>query len=560
MKVHFHFYIPTSLRARFVTGYRREGRRLTHFVALELPKTLPSPAVQSRWLSEPIKALIIPATSFVANRSGYPTLFPHTQTFLGSLFRLKTTPWILLRNAGPIPGADDPHAVIELPDGFLPSDAKSTARGASGAHETALLQARTQKDPLAHLRYLRYLQRNQPKQTPVECYGAGYQDYLQVPLQPLAQNLESLTYEVFEKDPVKYDLYEEALRRALRDWVDQKKPTSGPNGRILVAVVGAGRGPLVTRALHAAETERVSIELWAVEKNPHAFVLLQRRNRDTWGGRVRLACADMRGWPGPQMPQAVDKKIRTVKGQVDVLVSELLGSFGDNELSPECLDGVRHHLASQGISIPRNYTALLTPVAAPKIHAHIAQCASYDSNAAETPAVVWLHGIDYLSTSAQNAQHSASASYASAARPSTDDGSSATPATVPPVMAPNVLTAWSFTHGPQKSIAESGDSMVATLNARNRRHTRLTFRCAHRGVCHGLAGYFEAELYPGVSLSTNPNTMAQHSKDMISWFPFFFPLKVSASVVQPPASSSPCADSHLRSGQCSVDSLDVAAD
>ena len=25
--------------------------------------------------------------------------------------------------------------------------------------------------------------------------------------------------------------------------------------------------------------------------------------------------------------------------KVDILVSELLGSFGDNELSPECLDG-----------------------------------------------------------------------------------------------------------------------------------------------------------------------------------------------------------------------------
>ncbi len=25
--------------------------------------------------------------------------------------------------------------------------------------------------------------------------------------------------------------------------------------------------------------------------------------------------------------------------QADILVSELLGSFGDNELSPECLDG-----------------------------------------------------------------------------------------------------------------------------------------------------------------------------------------------------------------------------
>jgi protein arginine N-methyltransferase 5 len=30
--------------------------------------------------------------------------------------------------------------------------------------------------------------------------------------------------------------------------------------------------------------------------------------------------------------------------KVDVLVSELLGSFGDNELSPECLDGVTRFL------------------------------------------------------------------------------------------------------------------------------------------------------------------------------------------------------------------------
>ncbi len=30
--------------------------------------------------------------------------------------------------------------------------------------------------------------------------------------------------------------------------------------------------------------------------------------------------------------------------QGDILVSELLGSFGDNELSPECLDGVQPFL------------------------------------------------------------------------------------------------------------------------------------------------------------------------------------------------------------------------
>ena len=35
--------------------------------------------------------------------------------------------------------------------------------------------------------------------------------------------------------------------------------------------------------------------------------------------------------------------------KVDILITELLGSFGDNELSPECLDGAvrflkREHL------------------------------------------------------------------------------------------------------------------------------------------------------------------------------------------------------------------------
>ena len=30
--------------------------------------------------------------------------------------------------------------------------------------------------------------------------------------------------------------------------------------------------------------------------------------------------------------------------KADILVSELLGSFGDNELSPECLDGAQRYL------------------------------------------------------------------------------------------------------------------------------------------------------------------------------------------------------------------------
>jgi protein arginine N-methyltransferase 5 len=39
-----------------------------------------------------------------------------------------------------------------------------------------------------------------------------------------------------------------------------------------------------------------------------------------------------------------------------------LGSFGDNELSPECLDGAQRFLKHDGINIPVSYTALIAPV------------------------------------------------------------------------------------------------------------------------------------------------------------------------------------------------------
>ena len=36
--------------------------------------------------------------------------------------------------------------------------------------------------------------------------------------------------------------------------------------------------------------------------------------------------------------------------KIDILITELLGSFGDNELSPECLDGAARFLKRELIS------------------------------------------------------------------------------------------------------------------------------------------------------------------------------------------------------------------
>ena len=68
-----------------------------------------------------------------------------------------------------------------------------------------------------------------------------------------------------------------------------------------------------------------------------------------------------------------------------------------------------------------------------------------------------------------------------------------------------------------------------SANKHNERHARLTFNLRDRAVCHGLAGYFEAVLYPGVELSTNPINVEEKSPGMMSWFPLFFSLKVSFS-------------------------------
>ena len=74
-------------------------------------------------------------------------------------------------------------------------------------------------------------------------------------------------------------------------------------------------------------TELESSEVWSGPPNPAVgFHTGGRKRHDPAWRDVVVVPGDMRRVAG-----GFDR--------VDCLVSELLGSFGDNELSPECLDG-----------------------------------------------------------------------------------------------------------------------------------------------------------------------------------------------------------------------------
>ncbi|KOS21765.1 Protein arginine N-methyltransferase skb1 [Escovopsis weberi] len=477
------------------------------FVALRVPKVMPEKDLQNRWFAEPLHYLTFSSETFQSNKAGYPSLSKHHQAMIFSYMRLKSAPWFLLCDLGPDVSRIGDQAPSQ-PASLAEADFPSLAEASTMANQKPRSEAYTD--------YLKWLETQQPPFSILETPTlTSFQDWLQSPLQPLSDNLESATYEVFEGDPVKYDQYELAITEALREWKELGRPTS-KEGVIVMAVAGSGRGPLVTRALRAAETTGANVEIWAVEKNPNAYVYLLRQNQLVWNGKVRVIKTDMRAWKGPVVSESPETG--PVHGKVDILISELLGSFGDNELSPECLDGIQHLLSKpHGISIPKSYTAHVSPISTPKLYADIFARAQTDRTAFDTPWVVRLFALDFVSQRVPG--H------------------------------PRFQQTWEFSHPIPEATIEvvnarrsggvvggGGGSMAgaAGANDHNSRFCHLVFVCRTRGVAHGLAGYFESTLYEcqtegnegrRVEISIHPERIDQKSKDMISWFPIFFPFK-----------------------------------
>ncbi|XP_055393061.1 protein arginine N-methyltransferase 5 isoform X3 [Capricornis sumatraensis] len=212
-------------------------------VALEIGADLPSNHVIDRWLGEPIKAAILPTSIFLTNKKGFPVLSKMHQRLIFRLLKLEVQFIITGTN-----------------------------------HHS-------EKEFCSYLQYLEYLSQNRPPPNAYELFAKGYEDYLQSPLQPLMDNLESQTYEVFEKDPIKYSQYQQAIYKCLLDRVPEEEKDT--NIQVLM-VLGAGRGPLVNASLRAAKQADRRIKLYAVEKNPNAVVTLENWQFEEWGSQAQF--------------------------------------------------------------------------------------------------------------------------------------------------------------------------------------------------------------------------------------------------------------------------------
>ena len=127
-----------------------------------------------RWKGEPVRAIIIPKKLFRQNGKGYPVLLRHHQNIILSLAHL------------------EPYIVIEV----------NSIEGNSNIIIYVQVEEEDHNDEEFHF-YAAYITKGLwTKRKDIDSIAqmtTGFEDTLQMPLQPLMDHLESCTYEVFEK-------------------------------------------------------------------------------------------------------------------------------------------------------------------------------------------------------------------------------------------------------------------------------------------------------------------------------------------------------------------------
>ena len=173
-------------------------------------------------------------------------------------------------------------------------------------------------------------------------------------LDPLNPPLSHFEYEDLERDRAKYFLYFAAILAACRQKLGEVQDDTPRETPPAILVLGAGHGRLVTLALEAARealqgmpcSAPFSVEV--LDANPEAIAFLRsafRHRRD-----VTVHEAVLVGASAPKPPSVL--RLRTA---CDIVVSEVFGSFGDNEFLPEISAEAAFFARPRAIIIPASW-------------------------------------------------------------------------------------------------------------------------------------------------------------------------------------------------------------
>ncbi|XP_039256047.2 protein arginine N-methyltransferase 5-like isoform X2 [Styela clava] len=180
---------------------------------------------------------------------------------------------------------------------------------------------------------------------------------------PLWPPWSTLEYEAMERDTAKYFLYYGAINMALKNILTSQKTKKS----IKVLVLGPGRGRLVEYVIDCMKNNNIIGVVHVIDANDSCLKLIRERYSDVSRVIVHKAL----------VIRDCDETMKLIKGAkaddelrkllqdklIDLIVSELFGSFGDNEFMPEILSVAMRLFCNEGcISIPQIYVNYITPV------------------------------------------------------------------------------------------------------------------------------------------------------------------------------------------------------
>lgn len=393
-------------------------------VSLALPKNKTPTHVLERWLTEPVSCLLLSSSIFVTNQHGFPVLQKYNQNII---FKFQEI------NGRNMLGQNELCIIMHGLEKFA-----NDVKGGKASFINYINFILKKGDKLILQNMSKMLKACEKLAEP----------RILPQLKPHSEDLSNQTYALFEEDIVKYDLYEVAIKDAILE--NTKIWKNRGSSFITILVAGAGRGPLVDRVFKVLQELSILSEcrVIAIEKNSRAYLYLQKRNFDKWQNRVTLINEDIQNW---QINMAESQRTK-----VDLCISELLGSFGCNELSPECLLSLqKYHSQKETVYIPQSYSSYIAPIACPVLDMQLQKMCKQDLHVNVTQQPWVLHNIPYQTLSSK------------------------------------VNELWTFSH-PMSEASNLQHDIVSE------------FKIKHRAEVNALIGYFSAVLYGDVILSIVP--------------------------------------------------------